>query len=218
MNCTDFEREQIERIGDRTARLSDAAREHLAGCAGCRRAWQVDSALDPLIAAWRNAVLLSPSRDRLLAAVLADRPQATGRLPQQSSATLWSVLVALSVLCGLGIGLWQTGATNAPLIAARGPTAPAPTDLPITDSVASLWDGVQSRSQQAALETVKRLEEWPQVAIQEALPNPVVTEADHAPSPAADPRPWLEWSQPLGRQVGQAFRFLGEALPDPHAG
>jgi hypothetical protein len=24
----------------------------------------------------------------------------------------------------------------------------------------------------------------------------------------------LQWGQPLGRQVGQAFRFLGDALPE----
>lgn len=216
MNCTDFEREHIDRLAERSTELSDDARQHLAVCAECRSAWHTDRVLDSAIIAWRETVPVTHAGDRIVAALLEEQPRPVTVSTPSSAAMTWSVLVALTVLCALGLGLWRT--PDSPSVIAKSEPS---TELPLTESVASLWDGVQVQSQQAARETVKRLEEWPQVAVlSEPLPPsaPATDMESVEPPPTAEPQTWLPWSQPLGRQVGAAFRFLGDALPDPQAG
>jgi hypothetical protein len=111
----------------------------------------------------------------------------------------------------VGLTLWRNAGIDRPAVAQRDLESP----LPITSSVVSMWDNVQLQSQQAAVETVRRFEGIPQVAFQEPIPG-TPPSAVGTSEPVTSPRPWLEWGQPLGRQVGQAFQFLGDALPDPN--
>jgi hypothetical protein len=212
MNCTDFEREQIEWVAARDRKLSDAARAHLATCADCRRLWQADWALDGMIVTWRKSLPATMVGGRVLAVLRQDRPSPAGPVARPMSGVPWALVAAVGVLLCLGLTLWRDSGSDRRTVARHDPEAP----LPITDSVVSLWDGVQMRSQQAAEETVRRLDDFPQVALQETISPSALPTTTEATELTTSARPWLEWSEPLGRQVGQAFRFLGDALPDPN--
>jgi hypothetical protein len=203
MNCVGFEREHESRLAGRQTDLSAEARRHLDTCAVCRRTWTVDRQLDRAIAVWQADSPPMPDRQRLLASILIAHTGVILRPSPSTPAVTWTIVAALTVMLCVGVSLWRDGAT-APTVADRA--------TPLTDSVATLWDGVQTHSQQAAVETVKRLDEWPLVAL--PVPSSIPTES--AAEPIAPSRPWLEWSEPLGRQVGQAVQFLGDALPDPN--
>ncbi|MDZ4684801.1 MAG: hypothetical protein SH850_06885 [Planctomycetaceae bacterium] len=216
MNCTDFENELIELTAARTRGLSEAARRHVATCADCRRSVNGDRALDRMIAAWRAATPAPTSRARLVTALLNDRPRAAPArsTPQRTPAAAWSLITVATVLMCLGVALWRDDDPRPNALVNRGPESSPVQALPISESVASLWDGMQSRSQQAAVETVRRLEEWPQVALHETIPAALPISAAEAANSPQSSAPWLQWGEPLGRQVGQAFQFLGDALPE----
>lgn len=200
MNCTDFEREWIDALAERRTGLSPGALAHLETCANCRRAWHGDRALDLPIAAWASSTL-KPA------------PVSHRATPRQWPALGWSVAVAATGLLCVGLSLWSPSGSK-PRLAGRE-AGSADLNLPLSDSVATLWDGVQIGSQQAAEETVRQLEHWPQAALDSARRQTDLPAAEAATTSTAESsRPWLGWGEPLGQQVGEAFRFLGQALPD----
>ncbi len=92
--------------------------------------------------------------------------------------------------------------------------------VPVTETMALFWRDVRSQSAAAARTTVASFERLPTISAA-ALPteaplNPIEPNltADITIPATAEPRvQWPGWSQPLGQQVGNAFRFLGTALP-----
>lgn len=212
MNCTDFEREQIEHVAARAPELSEAACAHLVTCADCRRLWRADRTLDRMIVAWRDSLPTTPVGERVLAALRHDRLFPAAPVARPMPGVPWVLVAALTVILCLGLTLWRDSGPDRRTVMRQNHEAP----LPITDSVVSLWDGMQTRSQQAAAETVRRFDDFPQVTLQETISPSTLPSTREATQATTSIRPWLEWSEPLGRQVGQAFRFLGDALPDPN--
>lgn len=217
MKCTDFERELCNRWETRRPNLTAAAQEHLSACPACRGLYQRELALDRLVAVWREQLPEPPPAAPLVEALCREfgvrRPTTP---PTRRAAMLWATVSAMAVLLCVGLVLSWTKGSMPPtgrLVAERSTeTAASGEDWPLTDSVATLWDGVQSQSQQVAVNTVRRLEDWPQLTRQERWESGSAS----VPSPSGDAndRPWGGWGEPLGRQVGQAFRFLSDALPD----
>jgi hypothetical protein len=214
MNCTDFELELAERATGGRTTLSAAAEAHLAACPGCSARERSDRTLDRLIAVWRQSLPPVPDPARTVTAVLAERTVVAKQhvAPVRTPGAVWSMLAALAVLVCVGLVLSRSGGPDVPRQVAVHPAGTVE-PLPLSDSVATMWGGVQSQSQQAATGTVRQLEQWTQLTPRElAIPAAV-------PAPAAPPADslWRGWGEPLGRQVSQAFRFLSDVLPEDPA-
>jgi hypothetical protein len=214
MNCTDFEQELAERTTGGRTTFSAAAEAHRAACPDCTTQERNERALDRLIAVWRQSLPPVPDPARTVAAVLAERAMVSRQdvAPARAPGAVWSMLAALAVLVCVGLVLSRSGGPDGPRQVAVRPSETVE-PLPLSDSVATMWGGMQSQSQQAATGTVRQLEQWTQLTPREpAIPAAV-------PAPAAPPADslWRGWGEPLGRQVGQAFRFLSDALPEDPA-
>lgn len=160
-------------------------------------------------------------------AVWTDRvhPSASVRPGRRSASDSrigsWTTVAAAVVLAVLGAGLYSLPERGESRLADRTPQptslAPEASSAPVTATMALLWRDVRTNSAAAARTTVASLEHFPVVP----LPS-VAGDAMHGDAAPVEPgsttaeseRRWQDWGAPLGHQVGNAFSFLGNALPN----
>ncbi len=141
----------------------------------------------------------------------------------------WTTAAAAMALAVLGLGLLTLPDRGEVRLAVR---TPSPTAIPaeassalITDTMALLWNDVRTNSAAAARTTVASFEHLPAVPLQNVVSEAMHSETEpvdtkpleNGATTAESERPWHSWGSPLGHQVGSAFRFLGNALPNEAA-
>ncbi|OYW24567.1 MAG: hypothetical protein B7Z55_01790 [Planctomycetales bacterium 12-60-4] len=241
MNCTELEQEWLTRelqatTSDHARAWSQEAEQHFAECLACQQLRAADSALNKAISLWCAQPMALPSTERICAAIWNDRqksPLRDGRVfksPADRAAASkgqvryasLTIVVAASVLCLVGLGLRGTSDRageeafdqSAPSVVQAAPEA---SPAPVTATMALLWHDVRTSSAAAARSTVASLDRLPAVPLTSVLNDAVSSESQPTATvrtTADADRPWPGWGSPLGTQVGSAFRFLGDALPN----
>jgi len=219
MNCTTFEIWLQETSGDADRTPPQSLNAHLAECAGCRARWASEQTLDRAVVSWRRVPFPLPPTEPVVAVILSEQvrgtvPDADGpkrsrtRVPgaRDTRTAVIAVTVAAAMLLIIGWTLRQDAPSQTP-VAQQTPA------LPVTESVAALWNDVGTTSRAMARDTVQSLDQWSQFAAPVAVPTGPV---EPVPLPAA-PR-WLPWSEPIGENLNTGFGFLSDVVPMPSAG
>ncbi len=161
------------------------------------------------------------------------QPQLPSRLPP---VRVFAAVLATAALVLIAVLVWQPADPTE--IVLTPPAVPAAAGLPgevpgpdtgrdvdevalaaspVTETVAALWHDVRAQSSAVAHNTVASLDRLPTVHvspnIEVSLSNSEEFNTESPTSGNDRPATWLDWSRPLGQQVGGAFRFLGDALP-----
>lgn len=227
MNCKELEHEWCERLGSPTtsaAEWSPAARQHFAVCDSCRRLREAEVVLERAIDVWqrRPQPEWTPDFSGFAGECVSFTravPVAEVRRPRSPSDGA-GVLAALLATCGVAvlalIGLSTNGSrtatipNGAPLSAQAVATT---SDLEVTAFMSDLWQGMRHGSANAAQLTVTSLS-FPPSPDHVAEQTPAEATDDLAATEEAA-LPWLELGRPVSKQIGAAFRFLGDVLPTP---
>jgi len=214
MNCTDFDAWLHDTADERERVLSEAASRHVADCQACRTLWSSETALDRAFALWKAAPLPSLPDNVLAERIVAHVLPRQLRAPiSRSRPRSWmTVVAALAVLVAAGIALLRQSEPGTPIAAVRPP--PMEPAVPLSESVAAVWNDMRTTSQLVVWETVESLDHLAQLPA--VAPTPTSVEIEHPTVPA--PPTWLPWSEPIGEQVNAGFGFLGEVVPMPTAG
>ncbi|MDX1965567.1 MAG: hypothetical protein SFV23_00225 [Planctomycetaceae bacterium] len=221
---------------------SPAAERHFAECAACRRLRAGHALLKHAVAAWKAQPAPRVSTEQLLAAIWSDQRQASAgwtvagspdrvhpsasvrpkrRSAAESRIGSWTTVAAAVVLAVLGAGLYSLPERGEIRMADRTaqPTSLAPeaSSAPVTATMALLWRDVQTNSAAAARTTVASLDHFPVVPLPSVAGDAMHGDAaavERGNTTAESERRWQDWGAPLGHQVGNAFSFLGNALPN----
>lgn len=239
LTCSEFDGllfEQTSEPHDADERL----REHAASCSRCAAVWKDERALDAAIAAWKTGVPEADLTERVLArwrdereAVPSSQPQ-TGPRRERSPArgNQHFALLALASAAALVLAfslVSQDPLRSTPDFATAHPEVktgsgaatnrqPSPRqdadELPVAELVA----GIQTRYSGAARRMTGIVDKW-------KFEWPAVAEVDvdllPQGKPATAPKPGPRHTgnrfeatlKPIGRDVGQAFGFLRDAIP-----
>jgi hypothetical protein len=220
MNCTDFEAWLLATSDVRQRTLSAEAEEHLAQCAACRGRWQAEALLDEAIQAWKSAPLpkfgaatdSSPMTARISAGMRSPRQKQLG----------WGSSLALATAClVLAMASWrlafQPEAKRSPSVATAADTV-----VPLSESVSTLFAGLQAAPPSVVAEAARRMEQLP--VLPKAAGRPEATESTTPPMPGTTTDPsavvpsWWPLGDPIRDKVHAAFGFLENALPLPLSG
>lgn len=239
MNCAELEQEWERRFADSLVSEAGSLRDcrpwsaeaeaHFATCAGCRQRLQAEALLDQALGVWLAQPLPSAvvpaARQWLPGSAPVEMPAIAAHALRQVSVqsrsrSLWSqpAMVAASCLAFVAAGwlLVQPG-HEVPLQVVS--TAVVPEDSAVTDSLALMLSDVRIHSEAAARSTVASLDRWPSSVVVAAASHPlaVPTLPTERPAEVIETRSqqnWSQWGSPLGQQVGGAFQFLNEVLPE----
>ena len=238
MNCSELEQEWEQRFADCLAGegISDSQRRpwsvdaeaHFAVCVGCRQRLQAEALLDQALVVWRGqdlpAVSVPSAEEWLRNTAIPGMPVEVMQGPRSEalrtrSRSKWSpsVMVAASCLACVAAG-WLL-MPSGPEVSFQVSTPATPEESAVTDSLALMLSDVRVHSEAAARSTVASLDRWPASVAVAASSHPLAVPSIPPQRPAdgseAPPQQnWSRWGSPLGQQVGGAFQFLNEVLPE----